>query len=59
MVMKQRCSSDKSSKGKLFVIRALGVSKDNGKCELICPGSAMRSQLFKGEAALTEKELSG
>lgn len=43
MVMKQHCSGDKlCSKGKLFLIRALSVSKDSEECEIIGPGSDMR-----------------
>lgn len=43
MIMKQHRSGDKlCSKGKLFLIRALSVSKDSGECEIIGPGSDMR-----------------
>lgn len=43
MIMKQHCSGDKlCSKGKLFLIRALSVSKDGGECGIIGPGSDMR-----------------
>lgn len=43
MIMKQHCSGDKlCSKGKLFLIRALGVGKDSGECRIIGPGSDMR-----------------
>lgn len=71
MIMKQHCSGDKlCSKGKLFVIRALSVSKDSGECEIIGPGSVMRQVVSEvhnkreainhfflgGEAAPTEKK---
>ena len=43
MIMKQRCSGDKLwSKGKLFLNRALSVSKDGGECQIIGPRSDMR-----------------
>lgn len=41
MLMKQHCSGDKlCSKSKLFLIRALSVSKDSG--EITGPGNDMR-----------------
>lgn len=43
MIMKQHCPGDKlCSKGKLFLVRALSVSKDSGECDIIGPGSDMR-----------------
>lgn len=70
MIMKQHCSGDKlCSKGKLFVIRALSVSKDSGECEIIGPGSVMRqvvrevyskmgaiNHFFLGEKLLLQKK---
>jgi len=43
MIMKQHCCANKlCSQNKLFVIRALSVSKDSGECGIIGPGSDMR-----------------
>lgn len=70
MIMKQHCSGDKlCSKGKLFLIRALGVSKDSSECGIIGPGSDMRqvvsevhgemetiNRCFLGEERLRQKK---
>lgn len=72
MIMRQLCFGDKfCSKGKLFVTRALSVSKDSGECRIIGPGSVMRqvvskvhckmetiNHIFWGEEAAPTKELS-